>query len=473
MNQVGAGLSLWWGLPMAGILLSIALLPLIAKHFWEKWFAAVGAVWALLFVVPGIFSLGFGFTMTEVLHVIVVDYVPFILLLGALFVISGGIVISGPFRGTTKSNVALLLAGAACASVIGTTGASMLFIRPLLRANQHRRFRAHTVVFFIFMVSNVGGSLTPLGDPPLFLGFLRGVPFFWTTTHLLFPTAFLLGGLAAVYAAIDVVLSRREAAAGVQPPAAEQGPVALRVEGLLNVLLLFGVAVVVMLSGALATYRMFVQGEEPRMVHFGPVHVPLIAVCANVLMLLLLVVSLVTTPRERRVRNEFSWAPLEEVALLFISIFVTMVPVILMLKAGTEGAFGPLIERVRAPLSYFWVTGSLSAFLDNAPSYVVFFESARSTPMADWAARGAWGSVDPVDPAKVAMPSVILAAISAGAVFMGAMTYIGNGPNFMVRSIAERSGITMPSFFGYMFKWSIPFLLPLIAVMTWLFLSGS
>ena len=462
---------------MAGILLSIALLPLVAKTFWEKHYGWIGAFWALTFVVPAGFMLGWGSTGAEVLHIIAVDYVPFVILVGALFVISGGILITGPFRGTPRSNAALLLAGTMCASAIGTTGASMLFIRPILRANQHRRHSAHTVVFFIFLVSNIGGSLTPLGDPPLFLGFLRGVGFFWTTSHLLLPTAFLTGALLAVYLVMDTWLLRRErsvAHAGHHAHVRHaSGPVPIRVEGAFNLFLLLAIAGTILAAGAFARDPMFKDPDGTALSFpLGPVHVPVLSALSSAAIAILAVISIVRTPRRIREKNEFAWAPLEEVAVLFLGIFVTMVPVLMMLRAGRRfGAFRPLMEAVRVPVDYFWMTGSLSSFLDNAPSYVVLFELAHATPMAEFATRGPWGALDPVDPVLVDMPSVVLMAISAGAVFMGAMTYIGNGPNFLVRSIAARSGVRMPTFFGYIFKFSVPILLPLLYAFTLLFLG--
>jgi Na+/H+ antiporter NhaD/arsenite permease-like protein len=466
MSLNGASLPLAWGIPMAGILLTIAILPLVGKRLWEKWYGQIGIAWALAFVLPSGFINGWGATLGAVLHTVVLDYLPFVIMIGALFVISGGIVISGPFTGTPKSNTALLLAGTAFASVIGTTGASMLFIRPILRANQHRKHRVHTMVFFIFLVSNVGGSLTPLGDPPLFLGFLRGVPFFWTTTHLLGPTAFLGTMLLAVHFVIDTVCARRE---GAKPaPTPRESPV--QVEGAFNLVLLLAVAGAVLASGAFADQPPFRRPDGSELaLGLGPVHLPVLGLLRDVALVGLAAISLLRTPKPIRERNEFLWDPLEEVAVLFLGIFVTMVPVIAMLKAGSAGVFGPLLERVRDPADYFWITGSLSAFLDNAPSYLVFFETAHATPMAEFAGRGAWGSVDPVDPVLVDMPSIVLRGISAGAVFMGAMTYIGNGPNFMVRTIAEKAGIPMPSFFGYLFKWSIPVLVPLFIAFSLIF----
>jgi Na+/H+ antiporter NhaD/arsenite permease-like protein len=457
---------------MIGILLSVALGPLVARRIWHHWYGEIGAAWALAFVIPAGFMLGWGFTFEHVLHTILLEYVPFVILIGSLFVISGGVMITGPFRGTPRSNAGIILAGATFASAIGTTGASMLFIRPLLRANRARRHRTHTIVFFIFLVSNIGGSLTPLGDPPLFLGFLQGVPFFWTADHLLGPTAFLIVILLALYFAIDTILIRRERADGA--PAAEQqaGPVPLSIEGGFNLVLLALVGGVVLGYGNLADEPLFRDAEgHPLSISVGPVHVEVLALLRDTLLVLLSIYSLVRTPRHIREKNEFLWEPLREVAILFAAIFTTMTPVILMLQAGAKGAFAPLIQKVVQPSDYFWLTGALSSFLDNAPTYLVFFEMAHATPMADFAARGPWGAVDPVDPLLVEMPSAVLTAISAGAVFMGAMTYIGNGPNFMVRTIAAQSGVRMPTFFGYILKWSAPILLPAFILMGWLFVA--
>jgi Na+/H+ antiporter NhaD/arsenite permease-like protein len=362
--------------------------------------------------------------------------------------VAGGIVVRGTLRGTPRTNVALLGVGTLVGSWIGTTGASMLLVRPLLRANSGRRHRAHLVVFFIFLVSNVGGVLTPLGDPPLFLGFLHGVPFFWTLhllPHLLVVTACLL----AVFWVVDRRHWAREAAPGAAPAAA---PEPLRLAGLVNLALLGGVVAAVLFSGV---------------VHLPPVLVAGISVPGqNLLRDLALVglglLSLRWTPRALRVENRFGWGPIREVAWLFAGIFVTIVPALAILRAGAHGPLGALVGAVQEPRQFFWMTGALSSFLDNAPTYLTFLETAlgrfhAGVPPHEAVHRLIDGQAE------------VLAAISAGAVFMGANTYIGNAPNFMVRSIAEEDGVAMPSFFGYLLRWAVPILLPVFGLVTLLF----
>jgi Na+/H+ antiporter NhaD/arsenite permease-like protein len=332
------------------------------------------------------------------------------------------------------------------ASWVGTTGAAMLLIRPFLRANAWRRNRAYQVVFFIFLVCNVGGALTPLGDPPLFLGFLHGVPFFWTFAilpHMLTVAALVLG----LFFVFDSYFFRKEEG---KPPAA--GGAGLRIEGAHNLLFLAGVVLAVLASGVLPLGEVSLFG-----VHRGAADLLRDGVLIGLGLL-----SLRTTARDIRERNEFSWAPIQEVAILFAGIFVTMIPVILILKAGSAGHMAFVVEAVKAPAHYFWASGILSSFLDNAPTYLVFLNTAL-------------GSFSPGVPEREAITALIrdhgiyLQAISAGAVFMGANTYIGNAPNFMVRSIAEEAGVEMPSFFGYIFKYSLLFLVPSFLVVTWVF----
>ncbi len=441
----GAALGLGWALPFAGILLSIALLPLLAPRFWHHHFGKVSLLWSLCVLLPMALLHGAGLTLYELLHVMLLEYLPFIILLLALFTITGGIRIASSAAATPAFNTGLLAIGTAMASWTGTTGAAMVLIRPLLRANAWRQRRAHVVVFFIFLVANIGGSLTPLGDPPLFLGFLQGVPFFWPTTHLLLPmlTASLL--LLALFYPLDAWMMRRDGAA---PPAAAPGTPRFGFEGGVNLVLLAGVVGAVLLSGTWKPGIGFsVHGVE----------VGLQGLVRDGLLLLLALASWILTPRPLRAANDFSWFPIIEVAKLFAGIFVTIVPVIAILQAGRDGVLGGVVETVTAPdgqpidAMYFWLTGLLSSFLDNAPTYLVFFNTAGGD------AAVLTTSMAPT-----------LAAISAGAVFMGANTYIGNAPNFMVRAIAEESGVKMPGFFGYM-AWSGLILLPVFALLTVLF----
>jgi Na+/H+ antiporter NhaD/arsenite permease-like protein len=449
--SLGSALPVWSVLPFIGILLSIALLPLFAPRFWHRHFPKVSLFWALGLAIPLLAAFGSP-AWTELKHVILVDFLPFIILLWALFTVSGGICLEGSLKGSPLLNSLLLLCGTALASWTGTTGASMLMIRPVLRANANRKSNTHVVVFFIFLVSNIGGALTPLGDPPLFLGFLHHVPFFWTLG--LFPEmVFVVSILLAVFFLWDTWLWRREKR-GVPADAArlEQGkPAALRLSGAHNFIYLAGIVVAVLVSG-------FWHLAE---VNIAGVHIPLQNLFRDGLLLLIVFLSWKTTPRDIRSRNEFSWGPIREVAILFAGIFVTIIPAVAILKAGEHGALAGLIRAVRTPAQYFWASGALSSFLDNAPTYLTFFNTAIG--------RFAPGMPEPAAVSRlISENAVFLKAISTGAVFMGANTYIGNAPNFMVRSIAEESGVRMPSFFGYM-AYSLAVLIPVFVLTTWIF----
>jgi Na+/H+ antiporter NhaD/arsenite permease-like protein len=459
---LGASLPLWSTIPFVGILLSIALFPLLAPHFWHHHFGKIAAFWAVLFVVPFTFAFGFHQSLHAVLHIYVLDYIPFIILLAALFVIAGGIAIKGSFSGTPIVNTAILLIGTILSSWIGTTGSSMLLIRPLLKSNSHRKNRAHLVIFFIFLVSNIGGALTPIGDPPLFLGFLHGVDFFWTLKTLPMMT-FNVVVLLVIFFALDRYLLNKEHMPEKELEA-EASPV--RLEGAHNFLLLGGVVGAVILSGVYNSDPLFY--DEAHHMAKGitlmggdhPLVWPFINMLRDGFLILLLLLSLKTTREETHQANDFNWFPIQEVAFLFAGIFMTIIPALEILKAGTSGAMGFIVEKVSTDASYFWVTGLLSSFLDNAPTYLTFFNTAL-------------GSFYPGMTEAQAVPLLMqhggtLLAISCGAVFMGANTYIGNAPNFMVKSIAEQGGVKMPSFFGYM-GWSLVFLIPLFVVNTFLF----
>ncbi len=408
-----AALSLAWVLPFVGLLLSIAILPLARPRFWDSNRRKL--------LVAGVLSLPvlwlYGREAPLTLAHTGLDYVSFIVLLGSLFVISGGILVTGDLEATPRVNTSFLAAGALLASLVGTTGASVLLIRPLLATNHERRYVTHTVVFFIFLVSNIGGCLTPLGDPPLFLGYLKGVPFQWTlrlTPAWLFATATLL----AVYFVWDTLAHRREGRPALLRDQLEVRP--LRVAGFENVTLLLGVVASVALLRS--------PWREATMVA-------------------LTAVSLWRTPHALRQANHFTFHPILEVAALFAGIFVTMLPALDLLRArGAE-------LGVRDPWQFFWAAGALSSFLDNAPTYLTFLALAQGLGLT---------------PEVVGVPHTILAAISLGAVFMGANSYIGNGPNFMVRAIAEERGVRMPSFGGYML-YSGAILLPLFGLVTLLF----
>lgn len=443
----GASLSALWGLPFAGMLLSIALFPLVAPAFWHHHFGKIAAAWALVFLVPFALAFGWGIALGTLVHALLEEYIPFIVLLTALYTVAGGICVRGNLHGTPRLNTTILALGTLLASVMGTTGAAMLLIRPLLRANDNRRHVVHVVVFFIFLVANAGGSLSPLGDPPLFLGFLQGVDFFWTTTHLALPMLFVCGVLLTAFYFLDshYFHQREEERSHFFDPTPDSP---LGIDGKVNFLLLGAVVGLVLMSGLWKPGVSFdVLGT----------HVDLQNAVRDVALVVVMLLSLALTPRAARKGNDFNWAPIEEVAKLFAGIFVTIAPVITILRAGEAGAFAGVVHLVNDSAGrphdamYFWATGLLSSFLDNAPTYLVFFNLAGGDASS-----------------LMTTGATTLAAISAGAVFMGANSYIGNAPNFMVKAIAESRGVRMPSFFAYL-GWSGAVLLPLFLVTGWLF----
>jgi Na+/H+ antiporter NhaD/arsenite permease-like protein len=445
---IGAGfdgrqLSPLWGLPFAGILLSIALMPLLAPLFWHHHFGKVAAAWSLAFLVPFALTFGAAAAGTSFVHALLAEYIPFVILLTALFAVSGGIYIRGNLHGSPRLNTIILAIGAVLASVMGTTGASMLLIRPLIRANDNRRHTAHIVVFFIFIVSNAGGSLTPLGDPPLFLGFLKGVDFFWTVTQIFPETLFLVGMLLLIFYALDWWFYHRREEVLPADPTPDSRKIGF--DGARNFWLLAGIVGLVLLSGL---------WKSPVAFDIAGTEVGLPGLVRDLGLIAIAWLSIRITPDSVHQDNQFSWVPMIEVAKLFGGIFLTIIPVIAMLRAGVDGPFAAVVLAVTrsdgtpSPAMYFWMSGLLSSFLDNAPTYLVFFNTAGGD-------------------AKVLMTTwaPILAAISAGSVFMGANSYIGNAPNLMVKAIAEERGVKMPSFFGYM-AWSGTILVPLFLLIT-------
>jgi Na+/H+ antiporter NhaD/arsenite permease-like protein len=622
----GKDVHTWMIIPFAGVLISIAVLPLVAKHFWEHHFGKVAAAWIVVTLLILLLASGgkwdSGAVLYEVAHVMLLDYVPFIILLLGLFTIAGGIRVKGTLRGSPMVNTVMLLIGTVLASWMGTTGAAMLMIRPVLRANAWRERKAHVVVFFIFLVCNVGGSLTPLGDPPLFLGFLRGVPFDWTF-RILPETGLIALVLLVAFFVFDAVMLGKEKSK--TPPAEPgEGHEKFGIEGGVNFLLLAGLIGAILLSSsldqgafkntegeakytaaleaadgkfeggkktalgmtdhlksavqkddpadpkkinklardfgaaedltaALASYdlakkqavlvhekvpkhgeehaaddKLHVQsaddplavnekdmsesgldkkygggidgriaalndlkagtlakdkaeavrhlcmrdyqrsvlwtndlrshqGHDATMgIHAGPLTIPYTNLVRDAIILLLVLISLAVTKKESRVKNGFSWGPILEVAKLFSAIFICMIPALRVLAAGVNGEMAGVVDAVTYPngepvnAMYFWFSGALSSFLDNAPTYLVFFNTAGG------------------DAAYLTtLGAETLIAISMGAVFMGANTYIGNAPNFMVKSIAEENHVKMPSFFGYM-VWSICILIPLFVLVTFL-----
>ena len=443
----GAGLSPLWMIPFICMLLSLALLPLLTPHFWHDNFGKIALFWAAAFAIPCAVVFGPGMAAYLVIHAMLLEYVPFILLMFCLFTVSGGICVTGDLAGSPRVNLLILVIGTVLASWMGTTGASMLLIRPLLRANAHRQYRVHSVIFFLFLVANIGGSLTPLGDPPLFLGFLKGVSFFWPTTHLFAKTLVLSVILLALYYALDSYLFNREGRPEA-PSDEDTPPEKIQLQGKVNLVLLLGVVGAVLLSGTWKPGVVFdIYGTE----------VELQNAVRDALMVVIALLSLWLTKAEYRAMNSFNWEPILEVAKLFVGIFISMAPVVAILQAGDQGVLAPgialLSDDAGQPVNkmYFWLTGFLSFFLDNAPTYLVIFNTAGGDPallMGEWADT--------------------LTAISTGTVFFGAITYIGNAPNFMVRSIAVNQGVPMPSFFAYM-GWSMSILFPCFALLTLIF----
>jgi Na+/H+ antiporter NhaD/arsenite permease-like protein len=439
----GAALGWPWALPFVGLLLSIAAGPLLFPRIWAAHYGKIAYAWATLTLAPLAALYGAPVAAAALVHAALADYVGFIAVLFALYVVAGGILVTGNLRGTPWVNALILALGTVLASVVGTTGAAMIMIRPLLRANAARLGNAHVVVFFIFLVGNIGGALSPLGDPPLFVGFLHGVDFFWTTRHLAGATALAAGIVLAIFVAVDVWHYRRDRRIVLVDESV--APLALRIKGLVNV------ALIALIVGAILLSANWKPG-----IVFDVYGTPLALenLVRDGALLAIAIASLVLTPDEHRDANGFSWEPIREVAVLFGAIFVCIIPVLAALGAGEHGAFSWLLAAVTRPdgtphvAAYFWLSGLLSAALDNAPTYLVFFQLAGGDAarlMGEFAAT--------------------LAAISLGAVFMGALTYIGNAPNFMIYAIATERGVKMPSFFGYL-AWSCAVLLPVLVLLT-------
>ena len=446
-EHLGAELALWWVIPFAGILLSIAVFPLLATTFWHHHYPKVAAFWALLLAIPFLVSYGHE-ALHAIVHIYLIDYIPFIILLWGLFTVAGGIVVRGSLRGRPAVNTTMLAIGTLMASWVGTTGAAMVMIRPVLRANATRRHKVHTVIFFIFLVANIGGSLTPLGDPPLFLGFIHSVPFFWTF-KLFLPMSVVAVLLLATYFTIDTLLARKEDPAALEHAGEHKK---FGIAGAHNFLFLGGIVGLVLMSGVWKPGHLSVMGIEMGLQNL----------LRDAGIIAMGLASMWTTRRELRRENEFSWEPILEVAYLFAGIFMTIIPALEILKAGEHGAMAGLIRSVNEPWHYFWITGGLSSFLDNAPTYLTFFNTALGKFYPGLVEAEAVRQL-------IANKEIYLEAIASGAVFMGACTYIGNAPNFMVKSIAEQSGIEMPSFFGYILRWTLPVLIPAFLVVTFLF----
>lgn len=441
-----SGVPLWLCIPFAGLLLCIAVMPLVKGEWWEAHQPLVVVLWILVMVIPFALLYGVGSAAETVLECTVNDYLTFIVLLFGLFCVSGNITMEGDFAGSPRINVGLLALGTLLASCIGTTGASMLMVRPVIKMNSWRRRKSHIMIFFIFMVSNMGGCLTPIGDPPLLMGFMRGVPFFWSL-HLFPVLIFNMVILLFVFYHLDKRNYRRDIAEGRKPDISKPGT-EFRIDGLHNIVFLIMIVAAVILSGVLPGMPAFQDAAgNARGIHiFGEVSLSFPSLIEIVLILLAAFLSFKTTDKEVRVKNHFTWGAIKEVAVLFIGIFITMQPALMLLKA-----VGPNLG-ITEPYQMFWATGALSSFLDNTPTYLVFLTTA-----------GTLGFTGGIATTLGTLPAKMLSAISCGAVFMGANTYIGNAPNFMVKSISDENGVNMPSFFGYML-WSVAVLIPVFII---------
>ena len=441
-----ATVPLWLCIPFAGLLLCIAVLPLVKPEWWEKNQPLAVAVWSLLFIIPFAVTYSAGDAVETVLECILNDYLTFIVLLFGLFCVAGNITLEGDLAGSPRVNVIFLAIGTLLSSCIGTTGASMLMVRPMIKMNSWRQHKSHIMVFFIFLISNMGGCLTPIGDPPLLMGFMRGVPFFWSL-HLFPILIFNMVILLTVFYLLDRHNYRKDIANGRKPDISKAGTT-LKIDGLHNIIFLIMIVAAVILSGTLPNLAAFqdAAGNVRGIRVFREVTLGFPSIIEVAIILLAALLSFKTTDSQIRTSNHFTWGAIKEVAVLFIGIFITMIPALLILKA--RGADLGLTQ----PWQFFWITGALSSFLDNTPTYLVFFTTAASL-----------GFSSGIQTLTSFIPQTILMAISCGAVFMGANTYIGNAPNFMVRSIAEENGIKMPSFFGYML-WSLSCLIPVFLI---------
>lgn len=440
-SESTASVPLWLCIPFAGLLLCIAVLPLVKAEWWEKNQPIAVAAWSLLFIIPFAVKYGAGMATETVLECILNDYLTFIVLLFGLFCVAGNITLEGDLAGSPRVNVIFLAIGTLLSSCIGTTGASMLMVRPMIKMNSWRRRKSHIMIFFIFLISNIGGCLTPIGDPPLLMGFMRGVPFFWSL-HLFPMLIFNMVVLLTVFYFLDKRNYRKDIAAGMRPDISKPGTT-IHLEGAHNIIFLVMIVVAVILSGSLPSLPAFQDAAgNVAGIPFGEVVLGFPSIIEIAIILLAAFLSFRTSNPEIRTKNHFTWGAIKEVAVLFIGIFITMQPALMILKAK-GGELG-----ITEPFQMFWATGLLSSFLDNTPTYLVFLTTAGSLGFTE-------GLITTVGTIPVRM----LIAISCGAVFMGANTYIGNAPNFMVKSISDENGIRMPSFFGYLL-WSLSFLIP-------------
>lgn len=442
---------MWLVIPFAGLLLCIAVFPLVKPEWWEKNQPWAVAFWSLLFIIPYAVLYGVPSATETVLECIINDYLTFIVLLFGLFCVAGNITLEGDLAGSPRVNTIMLAIGTLLSSCIGTTGASMLLVRPIIKMNAWRKRKSQIMIFFIFMISNMGGCLTPIGDPPLLMGFTRGVPFTWSLK--LFPILlFNVVVLCIIFYFIDRFNYRKDIAEGCRPDLSKAGT-EVKFEGGHNVIFIVMIVAAVILSGVLPTLSAFqnAEGAVRGIKVFEDVTFTFPAMIEIAIILLAAWLSFKTTKKEIRVKNHFTWGAIKEVAILFIGIFITMQPALKILTA--KGASLGITE----PYQMFWITGALSSFLDNTPTYLVFLTTA-----------GTLGATTGIATTVGIVSEKLLTAISCGAVFMGAVTYIGNAPNFMVKSISDENGVRMPSFFGYML-WSIGILVPVFILDTLIF----
>jgi len=433
-------LSLFWGIPFAGILTSLAFLPYLAPQIWQKWHKGIIAGWIFAFILPVVYTEGWDSALSVTLFSLTHHYFPFMAVITVLFTVGGGIHITMKGKASPIMNTGFLAVGAFLANIIGTMGASMLLIRPLIVLNKYRRTNAHVVIFFIFLVSNIGGCLTPLGDPPLFIGYLNNIKFFWTTIHLFLPLLFVGCILLTLFWILDHYYFFHDP--NIKDPDHLHTEAKFRIEGKRNFIFLSAALCLIVFE------NIFKSFSYPLLMN----------IIRDFLLLFIAYLSWKMTPKGIHDSNQFSWKPLEEVAVIFIGIFITVTPILRMLKGGESGAFAPLFDFVNSngspnALAYFWATGIFSSILDNAPSYLIFFNLTGGNPLS-----------------LMNENADLLIAISTGSVFMGAMTYIGNAPNLVVQSIAMRSHIKMPGFFGYLL-WSMGILLPVLLGFSWLWFS--
>lgn len=436
-------MGLMWGIPFIGLLLSLALFPIFSPKTWHNHNGKISLLWSLSTLIPLTFAFDVFSVTKAVLHTYLFEYIPFIILITTLYTITGGIRLDIKIKTSPLINTIILFLGSFLASIIGTTGAAMLLIRPILLINKWRINKTHLMIFFIFSICNIGGCLTAVGDPPLLLGYLKGVDFFWTSKHLILPFLTITIPLLGLFFIVDKYYFNKDSK--TISPTKISGKT--NITGKFNFLLLAIVITVILLSGAIKTGR----GIE-----IMDMVIPLESCIRDLSMIVLAILSWLFSEKQNRIFNMFTWEPVLEVGKLFAAIFITAMPVLAILDLGNNGALSSVVNVVTNangdPInnSYFWLTGLLSSFLDNAPTYLVFFHIAGG------------------DATQLMSQVGTLSAISAGSVFMGAMTYIGNAPNFLVKSIAEINEIRMPSFFGYI-AWSAGILIPLFILTSWLF----